>query len=94
MSALHTYSKNNKSALPNSRNNNGLPLRCIFPFFLDLCNLDFFGFFHEINKNEVVCYDIFRRGCLEPAGGELRQARLSNGNFEREIQTFQYLFVS
>ena len=79
MSALHTYSKNNKVSFANTRNNNGLPLRCIFPFFLDLWQFGFsldFLVFHKINKNEVVCYDFFRRGCLAPAGGEY--ARLTS----------------
>ena len=43
--------------------------------FLDFSGLGT-GFFHKINKNEVVCYDFFRRGCLAPAGGEY--ARLTS----------------
>ena len=70
MSALHTYSKNNKSALHIQEIIMAYRCGVFSHFFLDLCNLDFSGFFHEINKNEV-CYDIFRRGCLAPAGGEL-----------------------
>ena len=70
MSALHTYSKNNKSALQIQEII--MAYRCgVFSHFFLICAIwIIFGFFHEINKNEVVCYDFFRRGCLSPAGGE------------------------
>ena len=76
MSALHTYSKNNKSALQIQEII--MAYRCgVFSHFFLICAIwIIFGFFHEINKNEVVCYDFFRRGCLAPAGGEY--ARLTS----------------
>ena len=71
MSALHTYSKNNKSALQIQEIMMAYRC-CVFSHFFLICAIwIIFGFFHEINKNEVVCYDFFRRGCLAPAGGEL-----------------------